>query len=210
MACRGTGERDRKKRDQANLIYSVTVNLRIKNKAIFEDSRLNTMLLVSLKVRFQKLHCHVFSHLIPPACWPAPRAARKSARMTDDLTEKLMQRKGIQDGADGVSKAPWNQGKIIGQKAPLKLKDIWAIRMRLQLGLQTRELALFDLVLDGKLRASDLLRVRVRDICHGDRIPTRAIVTQQKIAQPLQFEITLPTRDAVTEWIEEAALANDD
>lgn len=79
--------------------------------------------------------------------------------MTDDLTEKLMQRKGIQDGADGVIKAPWNQGKIIGQKAPLKLKDIWAIRMRLQLGHQTRELALFDLVLDGKLRASDLLRI---------------------------------------------------
>ena len=78
------------------------------------------------------------------------------------------------------SKAPWNKGKIVGQKAPLKLKDIWAIRIRLQLGHRTRELALFDLGLDSKLRACDLVRLRVRDICHGDRVSPRAIVTQQK------------------------------
>ena len=73
-------------------------------------------------------------------------------------------------------KAPWNKGKIVGQKAPLKLKDIWAIRIRLQLGKRTRELALFDLGLDSKLRACDLVRLRVRDICHGDRVSPRAIV----------------------------------
>ncbi len=108
------------------------------------------------------------------------------------------------------AKVPWNKGKIVGQKAPLKLKDIWAIRIRLQLGHRTRELALFDLGLDSKLRACDLVRLRVRDICHGDRVATRAIVMQQKIAQPVQFEITPPTRDAVTAWIKEAELVNDD
>ena len=108
------------------------------------------------------------------------------------------------------SKAPWNKGKIVGQKAPLQLKDIWAIRIRLQIGNRTRELALFDLGLDSKLRACDLVRLRVRDICHGDRVSTRAMVMQQKTSRPVQFEITPPTRDAVTAWIKEAKLANDD
>ena len=107
-------------------------------------------------------------------------------------------------------KVPWNKGKIVGQKAPLKLKDIWAIRIRLELGHRTRELALFDLGLDSKLRACDLVRLRVRDICHGDRVLTRAIVMQQKTSRPVQFEITPPTRDAVTAWIKEAKLAYDD
>ena len=108
------------------------------------------------------------------------------------------------------TKVPWNKGKIVGQKAPLKLKDIWAIRIRLELGHRTRELALFDLGLDSKLRACDLVRLRVRDICHGDRVLTRAIVMQQKTSRPVQFEITPPTRDVVTAWIKEAKLAYDD
>lgn len=108
------------------------------------------------------------------------------------------------------TKVPWNKGKIVGQKAPLKLKDIWAIRIRLQLGHRTRELALFDLGLDSKLRVCDLVRLRVRDICHGDRVSPRAIVTQQKTARPVQIEITPATREAVTAWIKEAKLANDD
>ena len=108
------------------------------------------------------------------------------------------------------SKAPWNKGKIVGQKAPLRLKDIWAIRIRLQIGKRTRELALFDLGLDSKLRACDLVRLRVRDICHGERVSTRAIVIQQKTSRPVQFEITPPTKDAVTAWIKEAKLVNED
>ena len=108
------------------------------------------------------------------------------------------------------SKAPWNKGKIVGQKAPLRLKDIWAIRIRLQIGKRTRELALFDLGLDSKLRACDLVRLRVRDICHGERVSTRAIVIQQKTSRPVQFEITPPTKDAVTAWLKEAKLVNED
>ena len=108
------------------------------------------------------------------------------------------------------AKVPWNKGKIVGQKAPLKLKDIWAIRIRLQLSNRIREFALFDLGLDSKLRACDLVRLRVRDICNGGRVSTRAIVMQQKTSLPVQFEITAPTREAVSEWIKMAALANDD
>lgn len=109
-----------------------------------------------------------------------------------------------------VHKAPWNKGKIIGQKAPLRLKDIWAIRIRLQLGHRTRELAMFDLGLDSKLRACDLVKLRVRDISHGERISARAIVMQQKTSLPVQFEITQPTREAVSNWIKEAELASED
>jgi hypothetical protein len=104
------------------------------------------------------------------------------------------------------AKVPWNKGKIVGQKAPLRLKDIWAIRIRLQLGHRVRELALFDLGLDSKLRACDLVRLRVRDICHGEHVSNRAIVMQQKTSQPVQFEITPPTREAVTDWIKELHL----
>lgn len=109
-----------------------------------------------------------------------------------------------------VRKEPWNKGKIVGQKAPLRLKDIWAIRIRLQLGHRTRELAMFDLGLDSKLRACDLVKLRVRDISHGEHISGRAIVMQQKTSLPVQFEITQATRDAVSNWIKEAELAPED
>ena len=109
-----------------------------------------------------------------------------------------------------TAKIPWNKGKIVGQKSPLKLKDIWAIRIRLQLNHRTRELALFDLGLDSKLRACDLVKLRVNDICHGDRVSTRAIVLQQKTSLPVQFEITQPTREAVEAWIKESSLKADD
>jgi hypothetical protein len=75
---------------------------------------------------------------------------------------------------------PWNKGKLVGQKAPLKLKEIWAVRVRLQVFRRTRELALFNLGIDSKLRACDLLKLKVRDVCHGERFAARAIVVQQK------------------------------
>ena len=66
-----------------------------------------------------------------------------------------------------VVRGPWNRGKLVGQKTPLKLKEIWAIRVRLQVFGRMRELALFDLGIDSKLRACDLLKLKVRDVCHG-------------------------------------------
>jgi transposase InsO family protein len=105
---------------------------------------------------------------------------------------------------------PWNKGKLVGQKAPFKLKEIWAIRVRLQLFRRVRDLALFDLGIDSKLRACDLVRLKVRDICHGDRVAARAIVMQQKTSRPMQFEITESTREAVAAWIKEAGLRSED
>lgn len=105
---------------------------------------------------------------------------------------------------------PWNKGKLVGQKAPFKVKDIWAIRVRLQLAGRTRELALFDLGIDSKLRACDLVCLRVRDISHGGQVASRAQILQKKTKHPVQFEITAPTRDAVMAWIQEASLKSED
>ena len=104
---------------------------------------------------------------------------------------------------------PWNKGKLVGQKTPLRLKDIWAIRVRLQLAGKTRDLALFNLAIDSKLRACDLVTLRVRDIVHGDRVSPRAIVMQQKTQRPVQFEITEQTRTALTDWIQSARLRSE-
>ncbi len=101
---------------------------------------------------------------------------------------------------------PWNKGKLVGQKAPLKLKDIWAIRVRLQLAERKRELVLFNLAIDSKLRACDLVALKVQDICHGTVVARRATVLQCKTQRPVQFEITDATRDAVGAWIAHANL----
>lgn len=107
-------------------------------------------------------------------------------------------------------RVPWNKGRLVGQKAPLKPKEVWAIRIRLQMEHQTRDLALFDMGIDSKLRGCDLVKLRVRDISHGDRVANRAIVLQQKTQRPVQFEITAPTREAVEAWIKHAGLKSDD
>jgi len=106
--------------------------------------------------------------------------------------------------------APWNKGKVVGQKAPLKLKDILAIRVRLQMEHRTRELALFNLGLDSNLRGCDLVALRVRDVCHGDAVASRAIVIQHKAGNLVQLEITAATREAVAAWIKMAGLRGND
>lgn len=104
------------------------------------------------------------------------------------------------------TREPWNKGKLVGQKPPLKPKDIWAIRIHLQNGHQVRDLAMFNLAIDSKLRGCDLVNLRVRDVTHGNQILPRAMVVQRKTQRPVQFELTEPTRTAVTAWIEMANL----
>jgi hypothetical protein len=106
-----------------------------------------------------------------------------------------------------TARPPWNKGKIVGQKVPFKLKEIWAIRVRLQLASRRRELALFNLAIDSKLRACDLVKLKVRDVCHGQTVASRTIVMQQKTQRPVQFEITEPTRQGVGAWISCAGLS---
>jgi len=108
----------------------------------------------------------------------------------------------------GSAEAPWNKGRLIGQKRPLRPKEVWAIRIRLQLEQRRRDLALFNLAIDSKLRGCDLVRLRVSDVCVGDRVQDRATVIQQKTGRPVQFEITEQTRAAIRDWLANAAIGN--
>lgn len=104
----------------------------------------------------------------------------------------------------------WNRGKLAGQKAPLKPKDIWAIRIHLQGARNVRDLAMFKLAIDSKLRGCDLVGLRVRDVTHGGQALSRAMMVLSKTQRPVQFELTEPTRTAVEAWIQQAGLAPED
>ncbi|MEM8771432.1 MAG: tyrosine-type recombinase/integrase [Pseudomonadota bacterium] len=97
-------------------------------------------------------------------------------------------------------KTPRDKGKLVGQKAPLKPPDVWAIRVRLQLAGKKRDLALFNLAIDSNLRGCDLLRIRVSDLRIGGDIRSRAKIVQSKTGNPVQFEVTKCTRNAVEDW----------
>jgi len=104
----------------------------------------------------------------------------------------------------------WNKGKIIGQKLPLKPKEIWGIRTHFQMDNKIRDLALFNLAIDSKLRGCDLVKLKVSTITHGKEFLNRVMILQQKTSIPVQFEITEPTRKTIRNWIEKANLAHDD
>jgi hypothetical protein len=104
----------------------------------------------------------------------------------------------------------WNKGKLVGQKSPLRLRDIWGVRVRLEIAQNVRDLALFDSAIDSNLRACDVTRLRVLDIAHGNYVVARAMVMQQKTKRPVQFEITAQTRFALEEWVQQAQLRNGD
>ena len=111
---------------------------------------------------------------------------------------------------DKKTSAPaWNKGRLVGQKAPLKQKEIWAIRIRLQIAEKTRDLALFNLAIDSKLRGCDLVNLRVCDVAQGKTILPRAVVMQRKTHRPVQFEITEQTRQSVAAWIDKAHRTSD-
>ena len=95
----------------------------------------------------------------------------------------------------------WNKGKLLGQKSPLKAQQVWAIRTRLQIAGHKRDLALLNLAIDSKLRGCDLLKLRVSDLYTGNEIRHRAKIVQQKTGRSVQFEITLQTRDAISNWV---------
>src|SRR5271169_2102631 len=102
-----------------------------------------------------------------------------------------------------MQSVPWNKGRLTGQKRPLKPKDVWAIRVRLQLKHRSRDLALFNLAIDSKLRGCDLVRLQIDDVCAGGRVRDRATIIQKKTGRPVQFEITEQTRAAIQDWLPE-------
>ncbi len=103
-----------------------------------------------------------------------------------------------------VGHEPWNKGKLIGPKPPLRPKHVWSIRTKLQLEKKTRDLALFNLAIDSKLRGCDVVALRVEDVAPRGYAIDRAIVRQRKTGRPVKFELTEQTREAVDQYLREA------
>jgi len=99
---------------------------------------------------------------------------------------------------------PWNKGKLIGQKPPLRPKHVWSIRTRLQMEGRTRDLAMFNLAIDSKLRDCDVVALRVEDVAPSGYAVDRATVRQKKTGRPVRFELTEQTRQAVDDYIKAA------
>ena len=105
---------------------------------------------------------------------------------------------------------PWNRGRVIGQKLPLKLRDIFGVRVRLQLQRRVRDLALFNLAIDSKLRGCDLVALRVSDLAREGGLGARAQIIQRKTGKTVQFELTEQTRRAIMDWINRKGLSRED
>jgi len=97
----------------------------------------------------------------------------------------------------------WNKGRIVGQKRPLMPKHVWAIRVRLEIAENLRDLALFNLAIDSKLRGCDLVKLKVADVYAAGQIKERAAIVQSKTQKPVRFEITEGTRKSLLRWMEE-------
>ena len=97
--------------------------------------------------------------------------------------------------------APWNKGRLVGQKRPLKPKEVWNIPARLQIEARKRDLAMFNLAIDSKLRGCDLVNLTTDDLSISGRLRDRATIIQRKTGRPIQFEITEQTQAAVEDWL---------
>jgi integrase len=105
------------------------------------------------------------------------------------------------DTHSATAKVPWNRGKMIGAKSPLQTRHVWSIRTKLQMDDKKRDLALFDLAIDSKLRGCDVVRLKVEDVAPRGLTGDRARVGQRKTGHPVKFELTEQTRDAVDAYI---------
>ncbi|MCP4209467.1 MAG: tyrosine-type recombinase/integrase [Shimia sp.] len=97
----------------------------------------------------------------------------------------------------------WNKGRIVGQKRPLLPKHVWAIRVRLEIAENHRDLALFNLAIDSKLRGCDLVKLKVADVHAAGQVKERASIIQSKTQKSVRFEITEGTRKSILRWMEE-------
>lgn len=95
----------------------------------------------------------------------------------------------------------WNKGRIIGQKRPLLPRQVWAIRTRLELKGNLRDVALFNVAIDSKLRGCDLVKLNVADLINADQVRQRVSVIQSKMNKPVRFELTENTRNSIIQWV---------
>src|SRR5215216_2907667 len=96
---------------------------------------------------------------------------------------------------------PWNKGKLTGAKPPLRPKHVWSIRTKLQMEGRARDLAMFNLAIDSKLRGCDVVAIRVEDVAAGGYTADRATVRQKKTGRPVRFELSEQTRQAVDDYL---------
>ncbi|SDS78041.1 tyrosine-type recombinase/integrase [Bradyrhizobium canariense] len=96
---------------------------------------------------------------------------------------------------------PWNKGKLTGAKPPLRPKHVWSIRTKLHIEGRARDLAMFNLAIDSKLRGCDVVAIRVEDVAAGGYTADRAMVRQKKTGRPVRFELSEQTRQAVDDYI---------
>ena len=98
-------------------------------------------------------------------------------------------------------RVPWNKGKLTGAKPPLRPKHVWSIRTKLQIEDRTRDLAMFNLAIDSKLRGCDVVAIRVEDVAAGGYTADRATVRQKKTGRPVRFELSEQTRQAIDDYL---------
>jgi integrase len=113
------------------------------------------------------------------------------------------------ENATSSACGPWNRARLIGPKPPLKPRHVWEIRMRLKLARRVRDLALFDLAIDSKLRGCDLVRLRSDDVVLNGMVKNRSTVQQRKTHRPVHFEITEQARTSLAQWLERRGLDED-
>lgn len=93
-------------------------------------------------------------------------------------------------------------------KRPLLPKHVCSIPARLEMQNSAKDLAMFNLAIGSKLRASDLMHLRITDVCSDQNVRDRGVIVQKKTGRPVQFEVTRETRLALEAWI--AASGNGD
>src|SRR5829696_4884403 len=103
-----------------------------------------------------------------------------------------------------LKRVHWNKGKLTGAKPPLRPKHVWSIRTKLQIEDRTRDLALFNLAIDSKLRGCDVVAIRVNDVAPNGYVIDRATVRQKKTGRPVRFELTEQTRQALDDYLRQS------
>jgi integrase len=101
-------------------------------------------------------------------------------------------------------RVPWNKGKLTGAKPPLRPKHVWSIRTKLQIEGRARDLAMFNLAIDSKLRGCDVVAIRVEDVAAGGYTADRANIRQKKAGRPVRFELSEQTRQAIDDYLKAA------
>ena len=103
-----------------------------------------------------------------------------------------------------IRRSPWNKGKLVGAKPPLRPSHVWSIRTKLQMEGRKRDLALFNLAIDSKLRGCDVVAIKVENVAASGYTADRATIRQKKTGRPVRFELTEQTRQAVDDYLKAA------